>query len=72
MLDTDANQLVKLVGMVLVSLLPTITNLDGVNQCFLIAMEVLPQEYRLRSGNFRLYTIGFLDNVVCLLAGYSR
>ena len=45
MLDTDANQLVNLVGMVLGNLLPGITNPDRVCQCLVIAMEVLPQEY---------------------------
>ncbi len=45
MLDTDANQLVNLVGMVLVNLLPGITNPDRVCHCLYIAMEILPQEY---------------------------
>jgi hypothetical protein len=70
MLDTDSNQLAKLVGMVLVNFLPTITKLDRIGQCSLIAMEVLPQKYRHWDANVSLAAIGFLEDIVCLLAGY--
>ena len=40
--------------MVLVNLLPRVTNLDRVIQGINVAMEVLPQEYRPRDANVGL------------------